>query len=79
MDTFTEAALLQIRDRHESWLRSQPGVVGTGVGLSDAGDVVLKVYSDRMPPVVRDAILARLAGVPVVIEETGRPRLLNER
>src|SRR5262245_31349321 len=61
MGTFTEAELLRLRDQHEAWLRSQPGVVGTGIGLADAGDVALKVYSDRMPPETRSAILTRLA------------------
>jgi hypothetical protein len=58
-------------------LRTQPGVVGTGVGLTESGAIALKVYSDGMPSATRRAILERLEGIPVAIEETGEPRLLK--
>jgi hypothetical protein len=75
MPQFTQDQLLRLRDEHEEWLRRQPGFAGSGVGLSAAGTLALKVYSDRMPPAVRNAIVERFGDVPVSIEETGRPRL----
>lgn len=78
MANCTEAELLKIRDLHESWLRAQPGVVGTGIGVTGAAEISLKVYSDHMSSATKSAILKRLDGIPVAIEETGQPRLLND-
>jgi hypothetical protein len=75
MSAFSQEDLLRVRNQHEDWLRAQPGFVGSGVGLSGGGEISLKIYSDRMPADTRNAVLDRLKGVPVVIEETGRPRL----
>ncbi len=75
MGSFTQQQLLKIRDQHEGWLRSQPGFVGSGVGLHPSGELCLKIFSDHMPPAVRNEILKRLDGAPVAIEETGGVRL----
>jgi hypothetical protein len=71
MPALTADELLKIRDKHEPWLRQQPGVVGTSVGLNAAGEICLKVFSDRMTPETRNSILERLSGIPTSIEETG--------
>lgn len=68
---YTVEQLQAERDRLEAWLREQPGVVGTGVGLGADGAPALKVFSNRIPHDVRAAILERLGDVPVAIEETG--------
>ena len=75
MPELTADELLKIRDEHEPWLRQQPGVVGTSVGLNAAGEICLKVFSDRMTPETRNSILERLSGIPTSIEETGRLRV----
>jgi hypothetical protein len=74
MKTMSPAELQILRDQHESWLRALPGVVGTGIGMDSGGRVALKVFTNHMPPETRDAIIARLADVPVAIEETGEIR-----
>ena len=68
---FTEEELVTLRDQHEPWLRALPGVVGTGVGMDRAGQIALKIYSNRVSPETRNAIYERLRDVPVAIEETG--------
>jgi hypothetical protein len=70
----TSEQLLSIRDEHDSWLRSLPGVVGTGVGLDRSGRIALKVFSNQIPAETRRAIAARLGDVPLAIEETGEIR-----
>jgi hypothetical protein len=74
MSPYSAEALRAARDRHEPWLRSQSGVVGTGIGLGPDGEPCIKVYSNRIPPAVRNAIMDRLRDLPVVIEETGEIR-----
>ena len=71
MPALTADELLKIRDEHEAWLQRQPGVVGTGVGLNAAGEICLKVFSDRMTPQTRNSILERLSGIPTSVEESG--------
>jgi len=48
-----------------------PGVVGTGVGLSSHGRVVIKVYVEKDTPRVRASVPSSLEAIPVEIEETG--------
>jgi hypothetical protein len=77
MPALTADELLKIRDEHEPWLRQQPGVVGTSVGLNAAGEICLKVFSDRMTPETRNSILERLSDIPTSIEESGPLRPLK--
>ena len=72
MQALTADELRKIRDQHEPWLRQQEGVIGTSVGLNAAGELCLKVFSDRMPPETRNAVMERLSGIPTTVEETGR-------
>ena len=74
MSSLTQEQLLNVRDQHDSWLRAQPGVVGTGVGMDDGGTLCVKVFSNHMSPATREEIRARLADVPVAIQETGEIR-----
>ena len=74
MKNFTPEELKAVRDQHETWLRALPGVVGTGVGMDKSGRISLKVFSNRISALTRDAIAERLGSVPVAIEETGEIR-----
>jgi hypothetical protein len=74
MSPQSQQELLKVRDQHEHWLRAQPGVVGTGVGLDKGGNICLKIFSNRMTATTRDAIRAKLGDTPVAIEETGEIR-----
>lgn len=62
------------RDRLEAWLKQQPGVVGTGIGLGPNGRPSIKVFSNHIPTATRNAIVERFGAVPVLIEETGEIR-----
>jgi hypothetical protein len=74
MTSMSPQELQVIRDQHESWLRAQPGVVGTGVGMDKTGRITLKVFTNRMSADTRNAIYERLRDVPLAIEETGEIR-----
>ncbi|HZU36745.1 MAG TPA: hypothetical protein VFA18_12580 [Gemmataceae bacterium] len=74
MENLTPEQLQAIRDQHESWLRAQPGVVGTGVGMDKTGRICVKVFSNQVSAETRNAIYERLGDVPVAIEETGEIR-----
>jgi hypothetical protein len=66
-DSRVGAAIL-VQERHTSKLMSTPDVVGTAVGLDNAGDVVVKVYT------VREGVgnlPATLDGMKVDVEVTG--------
>jgi hypothetical protein len=74
MRTMTAQELQTLRDQHESWLRAQPGVVGTSVGIDKTGQICLKIFSNHMPADTRNLIYERLSDVPVAIDETGEIR-----
>lgn len=73
VDPAAVAAATHAKERHEHALLSIPGVVGVGVGLSDAvpGQAVIEIYVERDTPEVRQALPAHLDNVPVKIVETG--------
>jgi hypothetical protein len=60
-----------VKQRHEPELLAQPGVLGTGVGVSSAGQPVIKVYVEQATPAVRASIPSSLEALPVKVEETG--------
>jgi hypothetical protein len=74
MNPLTPDRLQAIRDQHEPWLRTQPGVVGTGVGMDKTGRIAIKVFTNQMPAATRTAITERLRDVPLALEETGEIR-----
>lgn len=74
MTSFTMEELERVRDKHEPWLTSRQGVVGTGIGIDNAGQLSLKVYSNQMSAATRNEIRTRLGAYPVTIEETGEIR-----
>ncbi len=69
--SYTEAQLLAARDQHEAWLAQLAGMNGVGIGLSQGGELCLKIFTNRMSASTKEAILARLVGVPIDFEETG--------
>jgi hypothetical protein len=74
MKSFTQEDLLAIHNQHEAWLRAQPGVVGTGVGMDKGGNICLKIFTNQVAPATRNAIYERLSDIPVAVEETGEIR-----
>jgi hypothetical protein len=68
---WTEQRLSQLLQRHETWLLSQPGVVGVGVALGRHDPLCLEVLTDGLSPATRHDIAERLRGAPVQFSETG--------
>ena len=62
----------QVKARHSDALFSIPGVVGHGVGLSDAGETVIEVYLVSESASSRAQISEVLESVPVRVVVTGR-------
>jgi len=64
------AAAIRVQERHTASLMSRSGVVGTAIGLSESGEVVVKVYTESALPA--KALPAELDGIPVEEEVSGR-------
>ena len=73
IDPGSQAAAAQAKARHEQAIMRIEGVVGLGVGASDAvpGQAVVEIYVKQATPAVRGAIPPRLDNVPVKVVETG--------
>jgi hypothetical protein len=69
MESTSYEDILAIRDRHEPWLKTLPGFVGSSAALSPSGEVVIKIMSDRMPEDIKQAVAQRLAMAPLLFEE----------
>jgi hypothetical protein len=67
------AKAIEVQERHTPWLLAKLGVVGTGVGLNDAGQVALIVYTKAD---VRDIPLI-IEGLPVEVWKSGEFFSLN--
>ncbi|GIX45864.1 MAG: hypothetical protein KatS3mg131_0075 [Candidatus Tectimicrobiota bacterium] len=66
------AAAAAVQRRHTEALMRLPGVVGTGIGLSEeTGQVVIEVYVERATAALQRALPRRLEGLPVQVVETG--------
>lgn len=72
--SYTEAQLIAERDKHETWLAQQDGMSGAGIGLSQGGELCIKIFTNQMSTSTKDSILARLTGLPIEFEETGELR-----
>jgi len=73
IDPGSQAAAAQAKARHEQAIMRIEGVVGLGVGASDAvpGQAVVEVYVKQATPAVRAGIPPHLENVPVKVVETG--------
>ena len=61
------------RDSNEGELMGVPGVVGTGIGITERGTgAVIQVYVEEITAGVRQSIPGSLDGVPVNVVETGK-------
>lgn len=67
-------AVMAVQDRHTPDLMAINGVVGTATGISEAGDLVIKVYVEKA--VGRNLIPEALDGTPVEVEVTGKFRAM---
>lgn len=62
------SAAMAVQERHTARLLAQPGVVGTGIGLNEAGRPVIKIFTERAGV---EGLPDRLEGLPVAVEVTG--------
>lgn len=70
--------VIKVQDANTADLMALPGVVGTGTGLDENGNVCIKVYTalESQGITATPKIAASIQGVPVVVEETGEFRAL---
>ena len=66
-----------IKERHESWLMSLPGVVGSGIGDCE-GKPCIKVYVKERTPELERHIPNQLEGFEVDVEVTGPIETLSK-
>jgi hypothetical protein len=53
------------------------GIEGVAIGLFE-GEPCIRIFSSRKPQELRDEITSKIEGCPVVIEETGPFRALDQ-
>lgn len=63
-------SIMAVKERHEAWLLSLPGVVGVGVGDCD-GQPCVKVYSDERTPELERRIPKQLDGFKTDVQMSG--------
>jgi len=73
-----EKTIEQVQEEHTNEWMSIPGVVGTAIGLFD-GKPCIKVFTSRDQQELRDAIPSTIENYPVIIEETGEFRALEQQ
>jgi len=69
-------AVRRVKERHEGKLLATPGVIGVGVGLSDAimKQAAIEIYVKQATEPLRQALPKSLEGVEAKIVETGEIR-----
>jgi hypothetical protein len=66
-----------LKERTDEWM-AIPGVVGAGIGLSEDKPCI-RILSSVRPQQLRDKIPSAVEGYPVIIEETGAIRALDQQ
>ena len=67
----------QVQEEHTDRLMSLPGVVGTAIGEAD-GKPCIKVFVNQKTTEIEKEVPDSLEGYPVVIEETGEFKALDQ-
>jgi len=65
-----------LKDNTDQWMVI-PGVEGMGIGLSE-GKPCIKIFTSLKPQHLRDKIPSNIEDYPVIIEETGEFRALEQ-
>jgi hypothetical protein len=66
-----------LKDHSDQWL-AIPGIEGTAIGLSE-GKPCIKIFASSNPQELRVQIPSIIEGYPVIIQETGEFRALEEK
>ncbi len=75
--TMPERTIEQVQEEHTDEWMAIPGVEGTAIGLYE-GKPCIKIFTSSKPQQLRDKIPSTVEGYPVIIEETGEFRALDE-
>ncbi len=75
--TMPERTIEQVQEEHTDAWMAIPGVEGTAIGLFE-GKPCIKIFSSSKPQELRDKIPSTVEGYPVIIEETGAFRALEQ-
>lgn len=74
----TSKTIEQVQKEHiDDWM-SIPGIEGTAIGLFE-GKPCIKIFSSKKAEDLREKIPTIVDGYPVVIEETGTFRALDQQ
>ena len=71
-----ERTIEQVQEEHTNAWMAIPGVEGTAIGLFE-GKPCIKIFTSTKPQEVRAKIPSTVEGYPVIIEETGTFRALD--
>ncbi len=76
--TMPQRTIEQVQEEHTDEWMAIPGVVGTAIGLYE-GKPCIKIFTSRKPQQIREKIPSTIEGYPVIIEETGEFRALDQQ
>jgi hypothetical protein len=74
----SQKTIEQVQEEHTDEWMAIPGVVGTAIGLFD-GKPCIRIFSSSNPQQLRAKIPSTVEGYPVIIEETGEFRALDQQ
>ena len=72
-----ERTIEQVQEEHTDEWMAIPGVEGTAIGLFEDKPCI-KIFTSSKPQQIRDKIPSTVEGYPVIIEETGAFRALDQ-
>ena len=73
-----ERTIEQVQEEHTDAWMAIPGVEGTAIGLFE-GKPCIRIFTSRKAQEVRGKIPSTVEGYPVIIEETGAFRALDQQ
>ena len=74
----SQKTIIQVQEEHTGQWMAIPGVVGTAIGSSE-GKPCIKIFTAVPAEQIRAKIPSTVEGYPVVIEETGVFRALDQQ
>jgi hypothetical protein len=77
-DTMSERSIEQVRAEYTDEWMAIDGVEGVAIGLFEDKPCI-KIFSSRKAEELRDKIPSRVEGYPVIIEESGTFRALDQQ
>ena len=73
-----DLSITEVFDANQESIMALPGVAGVGIG-EHGGQPCLRVMVEIATPAIRAEIPDQFGGYPVIVEETGPFRALDER